>query len=336
MKKLFKSKERLSFGLDIGTQAIKYVKLRLNNQDSAQICGFDLEPAGTDLEAIIRKIKQSQSIDSVNISVSGPSTVIRHVNFPKMNENELRQALKFEAQKHIPFSVDDVHLDGYILKSDLPENKMLVLIAAVKKDFLNLRLKLFEDAGLKVNIVDIDSLALSNAFNFNYSAEENQKYKALALLNIGSSVSNLDILENGMPRLSRDIHIAGNNFTQKLVEVFNMDFKSAEELKINPDNERSKAISAAIETVFANLAASIRTSFDYYESQGTTTVAKIFLSGGGSKFVGLKDMLGNLLGIEVECWDPLRKITVAQDIDSQKLNSLSSQLPVAVGLALRQ
>lgn len=336
MKKLFKAKERLSFGLDIGTQAIKYVKLRLNNKDSAQICGFDLEPAGTDLEAIIRKIKQSQGVDSVNISVSGPSTVIRHVNFPKMNENELRQSLKFEAQKHIPFSVDEVHLDGYILKSDLPDNKMLVLIAAVKKDFLNLRLKLFEDAGLKVNIVDIDSLALSNAFNFNYSAEENQKYKALALLNIGSSVSNLDILENGLPRLSRDIHIAGNNFSQKLVEVFNIDFKSAEELKINPDNERSKAISAAIETVFANLAASIRTSFDYYESQGTTTVSKIFLSGGGSKFVGLKDMLGNLLGIEVECWNPFRKITVAQDIDSQKLNSLSSQLPVAVGLALRQ
>jgi type IV pilus assembly protein PilM len=145
----------------------------------------------------------------------------------------------------------------------------------------------------------------------------------------------LDIIENGIPRLSRDIHIAGSNFTQKLMEIFNLDFKAAEELKINPDAERAKSISAAIETVFANLASNIRTSFDYYESQSTTSVGKIFLSGGGSKFTGLKDMLGNLLGIEVEYWDPFKKIKLTNDSDAQKAKVLSDRLAVAVGLALR-
>jgi type IV pilus assembly protein PilM len=252
-----------------------------------------------------------------------------------MSENELKQALKFEAQKHIPFSIDEVNLDSFILKEDSPDNKMLVLIAAVKKDFMSQRLKLLEEAGIKVNLVDIDLLALANAFNFNYPQEDNPKYKAVALLNIGSSMSNLDILENGIPRLSRDIHIAGNNFTQKLMEVFSLDFKSAEELKINPDTQRAKSATAAVESVFANLATNIRTSFDYYESQGTTSVGKIFLSGGGSKFTGLKEMLANLMGTEVECWDPFKKIKLPNNMDSQKINALSGQLAVVVGLALR-
>ncbi len=327
--------EKASIGLDIGTNSVKFIKLKLLN-DSATLSSFDLEACGPDLSSALKKIRQAHGIDYANISVCGPSTVIRHVNFPKMSANELKQALKFEAQKHIPFSIDEVLLDSFILKEDLPDNKMLVLIAAVKKDFLSQRLKLLEDAGIKPTLVDIDSLALANAYNFNFSQEENSKYKSVALLNIGSSMSNLDILENGIPRLSRDIHIAGNNFTQKLSEVFNLDFNAAEELKLNPDAERAKSVSATVESVFTNLTGNIRTSFDYYESQSTTSVSKIFLNGGGSKFAGLKDMLGNLLGIEVENWDPLKKIELPQDLDSQKLNLLSSQLAVAVGLALRK
>jgi len=328
-------KEKFSFGLDIGTHSIKYVKLKLLN-GSAELVGLDLLTGSLDVEAVLKNIKQSQGVDFVNISLSGPSTVIRHVNFPKMNEAELKQALKFEAQKHIPFSVEEVVLDSFILKEGLPDNKMLVLIVAAKKDFLNQRLKLVEDAGLKVNLIDIDSLALTNAFNFNYPQEDNPKHKAVALLNIGSSMSNLNILENGMPRLSRDIHIGGNNFTQKLMEVFSLDFKAAEELKINPDTERAKAVTATVESVFSNLVSNIRTSFDYYESQGTTSVSKIFLNGGGSKFTGLKDALANLLGIEVESWDPLRNIKLPNGADSNKINMLSGQLAVAVGLAIRK
>ena len=327
-------KEKFSFGLDIGTHSIKYVKLKLLN-GSAELSDLNLLTGSADVEGVLKNIKQSQGADFVNISLSGPSTVIRYVNFPKMNEQELKQALKFEAQKHIPFSVEEVVLDSFILKEDLPDNKMLVLIAAVKKDFLNQRIKLIEDAGLKANLVDIDSLALTNAFNYNYPQDDNPKYKAVALLNIGSSMSNLNILENGMPRLSRDIHIGGSNFTQKLMEMFSLDFKAAEELKINPDAEKAKSVTATIESVFSNLASNIRTSFDYYESQSTTSVAKIFLNGGGSKFVGLKDMLANLLGIEVESWDPLSNIKVPNTVDTQKVNNLSGQLAVAVGLAIR-
>jgi len=330
------SKERFSIGLDIGSSAIKIVKLKFI-KDGVELCDFALEPAQVNPAEALGKIKQSlsQALDIVNIGVSGSATVIRYVNFPEMNKDELKQALKFEAQKHIPFSIDEVNLDGYILKEALPDNKMLVLLAAVKKDLINQRLKLIEDAGFKAGIIDIDSVALCNAFSFNYQADENLKPKAAALLNIGSSISNLNILEGGAPRLSRDIHIAGSNFTQKLAEIFSLDFDSAEKLKLAPDKERADKVTVAVESVVTNLAGEIRTSFDYYESQSASSVVKIFLSGGGSKFPGLKDMLANFLGIEVEYWDTFRQINIAGSLPAQRIKELSGHLAVAVGLALR-
>lgn len=347
------SKESLSTGLDIGTQAIKIVKLR-SLREKVELCGFDLEPVQPDLGEVLKKIKESQSLQTVNISACGPSTVIRYVNFPIMQQEELRRSLRFEAQKYIPFSIDEVNLDGYILRKGLPDNKMLVLLAAVKKEFINQRLKIIENAGFKVNVVDIDSIALINAFNFNYSQEENLKNKTIGLLNIGSSISSLDILEQGAPVLSRDIHIAGNNFTQKLQDAFGLDSKSAEDLKVHPirnitetiqdgkisngvhpDSERSNKVVVTLESVLTNLSAELRTSFDYYESQSASSVAKIFLSGGGSLVTGLKDMLANFFGIEVEYWDPLKNINLSSDLEPGKIRAISSQLAVAVGLALR-
>ena len=329
------SKSRFSLGLDMGSSAIKFVKLR-PLKDAMELCDFSIEPAGLDLGPILKHIAESQQdTKRINLSVSGPSTITRYVNFPKMGYDEFKNALKFEAQKYIPFSLAEVNLDGHILNPDLPDNKMLVLLAAAKKDFISQRLKLAQDCGLQVNTIDIDSLALVNAFNYNYPVSDNAKHSAVALLNIGAAVTNLDILEGALPRLSRDIHVAGNNFTQKLVDGLGLGFKAAEELKLNPDKERLKEITDAIEPVIANLVSEIRTSFDYFESQSSSSVAKIYLSGAGSLLAGLKDTLADLLGIEVEYWDPLRKLEICDGIDPAKVKSSSSQLAVAIGLALR-
>ncbi len=328
-------KERLSLGIDIGSAKLKAVKLKIT-QDNVEVCGFDIRPLQVGLSAALREIKQSQDIESVNIGISGVAAVVRYIPFLRMEKAELDKALKFEAQKHIPFSISEVNLDSYILREDLPDNKMLVLLAAAKKDFVGERIKLIEEAGFKANIIDIDSLALFNAFHYNYAQDESVlKHKAIALLNIGASFSNLDILEGNIPRLNRDIRIAGLNFTQQIADALGVDLNSAENMKISPDNERKEKISRAIEVVLSNLAGEIRTSFDYYETQGASSVTKIYLSGGASLFSGLKDALVNLLGIEVDYWDPFKRINVAPGLDSSRIKLLSGQLGVAVGLALR-
>lgn len=321
-------------GLDIGTSAIKLIELKFL-KDAVELARCNSEPMQADLRSQLKRIAPSCAI---NISVSGAQAVIRYIDFPRMNADELKQALRFEAQKYIPFAIKEVNLDSYILREDLPDNKMLVLIAAVKKEFIDQRLKLIQDAGLKINIVDLDSLALINAFNFSYAKEENMyiKNKTIALLNIGAAMSNLNILENGHPVLSRDIYIAGNNFSGKIQDATGIDLKSGEELKPAIDQEKLNNVVTAAEQVISDLAKELRISFDFYESQSASSVSKIFLSGGGSKFTGLKAILANLLSIEVEYWDSLRQISIADNIDSKEAKELSAQLAVAVGLALRR
>lgn len=330
-----KAKEKFSVGLDIGSRHIKMVKLQFSGAD-AKLCAFDMADSSLDPAEALKKMKQLHELESVNISFCGSATVIRYVNFPRMNTQELKQALRFEAQKHIPFSLQEVSLDAAILKDNLADNKMLVLLAAVKKEFMQQRLKPLEAAGLKVGLIDLDSLALMNAFNFNYpKVDLPDGHKAFGLLNIGSSLSSINIIDDEIPRFSRDIHIGGGNFTKKLMDIFGVDFESAQKLMRNPDAEKQGKIKASAESVLTNLAAEIRTSFDYYESQNTSSVTKIFLSGGSSRLDGLKDILANSLGIAVDYWDPFKKISLADKVDAQKLNLVSSQLNVAAGLALR-
>ncbi len=326
-------KDKFSVGLDIGTQAIKSVKLKISG-NAFELVAFDLEEGQLDPTDVLKKIKHAQNTDLVNISFSGSSTVIRYVNFLRMSKQELRQALKFEAQKHIPFSLEEVYLDADILKDDLPENKMLVLIAALKKEIMQPRIKSLEAAGLRANLVALDSLALINAFNFNYPKNEIPENKSVCLLNIGSTISNVNIIDQSAARLSRDIHLGGANFTKKLMDIFGVDFKVAEELKLKADSANSEKIKTGVESVATNLALEIRTSFDYYESQNNSNVVKIFLSGGGSKIFGLKEMLAGALGIEVEYWDCFKQIKVSDKLDVAKLDQFSSQFNVALGLAI--
>lgn len=330
VKFLSKLKERYSTGLDIGTSAIKLVKLKFAN-DSPELIGLASEQVGGDPEGALKKLVQEHDLKKVNISVSGQSALIRYANFPRMSVEEFRQALRFEAQKHIPFSVSEVNLDGAILRPDLPDNKMLVLLAAVKKDFIAQRLKFAEGAGLTVTGIDIDSVALINAFDYNaVASSEELKTRAIALLNIGATLSNLDILEAGTPRLSRDIQVAGNNITQKIAEICGVNLKAAEALKLETPADKLNVVTQARESVFAALAGELRTSFDYYESQSTSSVSKIFLSGSGSLCEGLKERLGALLGIEVDYWDPLEKI------NAEASKKPGSAFAVAFGLALRR
>jgi len=288
------------------------------------------------LEQVLKKIAQNQEYKKINIAISGPATIIRYADFPKMKEEDFKRSLKFEAQKHIPFTLSEVNIDGAILKEELPDNKMLVLLAAVKKDAISPRLKMCEDLGLKVNIISMDSVALMNAFNYNYSFDPGLKNKTVALINIGGSFTNLNILEDGLPRLSRDIHIAGNNLTQRIADVLGVDYKAAENIKIGPDKQAQDKINLAVEPVFTNLAKEIRISFDFYESQSASSVEKIFVSGGGVLFLGADGILKNILGVDVEFWNPLKHIDISPSLDSQLVSSLSGQLAVAVGLALQK
>jgi type IV pilus assembly protein PilM len=326
--------EKFSIGLNIGVSTIKLAKLKFG-RDRIELTGYAIEPNPLDPDETIKKLIQSHAIKSVGISVSGQQAIIRYIELPRMTPSELKQSLKFEAPKHIPFPIAEVNIDGCIIKDNLPDNKMRVLLAAVKKESLDQKLRQMRTLGIDVSLVEIDSLSLINAFNFSYMDDVEVKDKVVGLINIGSATSNLNILESGVPLLSRDIQIGGNHFTQRIADVLSTDFKSAEAIKMSDDRREQDKMAQAVETVLAQLAQEIRTSFDYYESRSVSSVERIFISGGATLYTGFKDMLGGFLGLTVENWDPFKKIAISPALDAVKVRAVGSQLAVAIGLALR-
>lgn len=336
---MFKKKRNITIGLDIGTSTIKAVKLESVNQIYA-FQGHSIKNNPLEVEEIPLLIKSLLSeIDIQNhnlcISLSGQNVITRYATVTNMNQVDFKNALKFEAQKYIPFPINQVFLDGFILKDNVSTNKMLALIAAAKKDFVQKRIKLIQDAGYAVDVIDIDSLALINAFKFNYAGDQALQDKTIALLNIGASISNLSILEQGIPFLSRDILLGGKNFTKRIAADLEIDFSAAEKAKLEAPKQKAEKINSAIEVVLTQLTTEIRKSFDYYESQSVSNVEAIYLSGGGCLLADLEKNLNNLLGIEVKKWDPLNKVQFSPGSNLESIKDSASQLAVAIGLSMR-
>lgn len=324
--------DRFAVGMNLGFSSAKVVKLKLGAKGQASLAGFRVVQNQLDMEPALRQIIQELGIKTVNFSLSGQQAIIRYIDFPQMKKEELRQALKFEAQKYIPFAPSEVTIDACILNERLPDGKMKVLLAAVKNELIDQRLKMLRQLGVSVNLVEIDSISLINAFNFNYGDDETVRSKTVALLNIGSTTSNLNILEAAVPALSRDVNFGGNNITQRIADALGVDFKTAEARKTSEHAEEEAAVKSAVETAVAKLAHEVRSSFDYYESRCASSVEKIYISGGASLFPGLVPMLRTDLGMPVEDWDPLKNIPCG---DAANAKTIAGQLCVAIGLALR-
>ena len=232
-------------GLDIGNHSIKLVSL-IKQKNIFTVDRFSIDRIQSNTEqAIAEQIKNYKLAKTpVNISVNGANVLSRYLPYPKMDKNEFKNALGFEAEKHIPFPINEVYLDGFILK-DLSDNKMLALIVAAKKKFVDDKLKLVLD--LNVTAIDIDAMALVNAFStFHQEVKE-----TVALLNIGSEISNLCIVEDGIPQFSRDLLVGGNMFTQAIAEGMAIDKESAEKLKCDPSDKQDQVIPSTGAAKFA-------------------------------------------------------------------------------------
>lgn len=318
----------IKVGLDIGSSVVKCIQI----EKKRKILGFGIQEIlnGNVKEAVLRVAKEvNLKTKRVNISLCGPQTITRFIPFPKLEPKEFKNSLRFEAEKHIPFGTEGVFLDGIILKEIEPD-KVLALVVGAKKEFVHSKCDLIKDCGLEPDIVDIDSLCLCNLFNLTCESKD----RVAGILNIGTVYSNLVIIEDKTPVFSRDILIGSKLFIDRLTEYFSIDFPTAQRLLSEP-KDKSDQIAEVFREEMSNLISEVRASFDYYESRSGLSVEKMYLGGGGSIFEGVTGSLKDLLGIEIGSWDPLKSFLIDRSLDSQRLNNLSKQFYVALGLTLR-
>ncbi len=175
---------------------------------------------------MIVTIFDSQNIKSKDVatSVSGHSVIVKRVSMPIMSEEELYDRVQTEASQHIPFDIADVNLSYQLLEAT--ENQMDVLLVAVKKDKILNHTNVLAQAGKTPMVVDIDAFALQNSFELNYDPDPAQ---VVALLNVGASVMNINIIRGYTPLFTRDVSVGGNQYTDALQKELDLSFEDAGE-----------------------------------------------------------------------------------------------------------
>ncbi len=327
-------KKTLQIGLDIGAYSVKLVQLS-GEPDNLLLTRFDVrkvqEKTDEGYKKLLTDMAQTLATKEVNISISGPAVVVRYIELPKMTDEELKDSMKFEAEKYIPFKINEVILDCQTLEY-LEHNKMRVLLAAAKKSAVSNRLRLVQEAGLSAGVIDCDAFALINAFVLNFP--DDIKEGNTALIDLGEKLTNINILRGKAPYFTRELEIGGRDFSKVLAEKLNLDIKSASGLVEEP-KERFEEVMEAIKPIRNHMIEEIRLSLNYYENQMGIGVDRIYLSGGLSSLRGFKDMFAESLGIDCRLWDPFKSLKIEKDLPLEKLNSVKNQLPVALGLAMR-
>jgi len=354
-------------GLDIGTSSIKLVELKkVNDRWKLMAMGVtdipreSLDAKNPDQQRLvvadtIKKTyeKSGIKIKKVATALLGESIIIRYVKMPFMTEEELRKTISKEAEQHIPLSMDQVVLDFQILGEGQEDGqrKIDVLLVASKNDLVDQHISTLKAAGLTPTIIDVDAFALQNIYEIN-RLESNEE--TVALINVGATWTTINILEGIFTRFTRDIPVAGNDFTKEIQKEFNLKFSEAEELKkvhgaisieeeeftlssVSQKDDRVLRMSDVMTPILNKLLGEIRRSFDYYETQSRKkTVERVILCGGSAKLKNLNRFLAGKLGVPVEHFGVFRNIEMSKNIDVEQQSDKELYLGVCLGLALRQ
>ncbi len=371
-------------GLDVGSHQVKAVELRKagNKLELARFGIADVYPngdrsaaGGSDIyqlqvNAVIRALQSGGITAKHTVSaVSGESIIVRYIQLPEMPEAELKNALRWEAEEYIPFSIDEVNLDSVVLGPSSVPGKLDVLLVSARKELVSDHVQILRSADLIPLIVDVEGFAFLNCFEVNYQPTRED---CVCLVHIGAEVTNINIYVGHSSRFSRDINVAGNAITQAVCQKLHVPFLKGEELKLQVgasavmadedegtseselistirgtverltgsdlgDDSPETTASRAIQNSLQQLISEVRRSIQFFEGQaGGTTVQRVIIGGGSSRMKNLGPYLQGELDVPVEVFDPLRNIGVGRDVNSALLEQHREQLSAGIGLALRK
>ena len=153
--------------------------------------------------------------------------IIKKIPMDRMKESEAREVIRWEAEQHVPFDMDNVELDFQILDPEGEGLQMTVLLVAAKRELIDTKLALLSEAGVEPGIIDVDAFALHNAFELNYP--EAMK-GVVGLVNIGHEMTNMNILDDGIPVLTRDIPVGTRRFREDLQRERGLSAEEADRL----------------------------------------------------------------------------------------------------------
>ncbi|GAA5435563.1 type IV pilus assembly protein PilM [Deinococcus sp. A31D244] len=372
-----------ALGVEIGTSAIKVVALRPGSPPSLQHAVMVPTPIGSmrdglvvEPQAVATELKNLLAQHRITTkyavtAVPNQVAVTRNIMVPRMERKDLQEAIKWEAERYIPYPIDDVSLDFDLLDdlSTIPEDgQMEVVIAAAPTEAIARQIEVLRLAGLEPTVVDLKSFASLRALRGNLLGEHLTKStltgtnyteagEVALVMEIGASSSVINLVRGDRVLMARNINVSADDFTTALQKAFDLDFSAAEDVKLgyatattptedeedllNFDMAREQYSPArvfeVIRPVLGDLITEIRRSLEFYRVQsGDVVIDRTFLAGGGAKLRGLAAAISDALGFRVEVASPWLTVQTDQaNVDTGYLQANAPEFTVPLGLALR-
>lgn len=339
-------------GLDIGTSSVKMaevsqsrrgaklVRLGVTPLTPGAVSGGEIHDVALLAEAIrLAHVEGGFKSKNVCTGLFGTSVITKKISMPKMDKKLLQEQIRWEAEQYLPFDISEVTLDYHLLKTPSaagPDNADVLLVGA-KQEYVFRFIEAVSLAGLSVSIIDVSALALANCFEFNYG----RLPQAISLLNVGSDVTNFVVMDQGEVVYCRDIPLGGSAFTSDIAKELGVSPEEAETLKLSASHQEPvpDEVHNSIKGTCEILADEVSNSFDFYVSMASDqqSISKVFISGGSSSVPGLVEHITKATGVPVELFNPFQRIAVGgKSISFEYAQQISSFLPVALGLGLRQ
>jgi len=343
----FMGGKKTSVGLDIGSGIIKLVVIDHGGSEpevatvattgvaaDAIVEGEVMDP-GIVAEAI-QGVFATAGIKrkSVVTAVGGRDVIVKKIQMDRMKEADAREVIRWEAEQHVPFDMANVELDFQILDPDAEGLQMNVLLVAAKRELVDSRVELLSAAGLTPSIIDVDAFAIHNAFALNYP---DAMQGVVGLVNIGHEVTNVNVLEDAVPVLTRDLSVGTRRFREDLQREKGLSAEDSE--KVVQGVTQSDDLRGYVEARGEEIAVGVEraAAFLATASRSAGSLTRVFTSGGGARIPGLNEAIATRLNVPVEVANPLQRLKVRDSVfESVPVDEVAPLLMLSVGLALRR
>jgi type IV pilus assembly protein PilM len=353
LERLFKSKAPALLGCDISSSSVKLVEIVEAGKNVYRVERYSIEPLPRDavvdgninnLEAVSDCLKRGwkrmgTNIKGLALALPSAAVITKKIIVPAGQlENELELQVETEANQYIPFALDEVNLDFQVIgpAPNSPDD-VEVLIAASRKEKIEDRVAAAEAAGLKAMVVDIESFAVQTAFELIERAlPDNGKDQNIAIVDVGTTMMNLNVLRNGQSVYMREQPFGGNTLTQEIQRAFGMSPEEAEAAKRTgglPDNYDAEVLAPFMDTLGLEVARALQF---FFTSTQFNQVNHILLAGGCAAIPGIDEVVTRRTSVPSMVANPFANMALSSKIRPKNLATDAPSLMVACGLAMRR
>jgi len=353
LDRLFKSKAPALIGCDISSSSVKLVEITDAGKNVYRVERYAIEPLPRDavvdgninnLEAVSDCLKRGwkrmgTNIKGLALALPSAAVITKKIVVPAgQMETELELQVETEANQYIPFALDEVNLDFQVIgpAPNSPDD-VEVLIAASRKEKIEDRVAAAEAAGLKAVVVDIESFAIQTAFELIERAlPDNGKDQNIAIVDVGTTMMNLNVLRNGQSVYMREQPFGGNTLTQEIQRAFGMSPEEAEAAKRTgglPDNYDAEVLAPFMDTLGLEVARALQF---FFTSTQFNQVNHILLAGGCAAIPGIDEVVTRRTSVPSMVANPFSNMALSSKIRPKNLATDAPSLMVACGLAMRR